>query len=187
MRRLNRIRLSVPMSLAYSDESWWDDERYAAAAAGEWPDVMLTFLGVPSLWDPSTVPDARHQVVISASLGSADPRSPMNEEALARSEQTIAEAFPGVLEHVVRREPYHARHVSAMTRDSVLPGQGGEAIGLAQVIGQCGRSKPDPRTPLPGLYLVGCDAGGYGAGTHQAVDSGFKVARMIEDDLATTS
>lgn len=30
------------------------------------------------------------------------------------------------------------------------------------------RIKPDPRTPLAGLYLVGCDAGGRGAGTHQA-------------------
>jgi Flavin containing amine oxidoreductase len=51
------------------------------------------------------------------------------------------------------------------------------------VIGQCGTSKPDARTPLPGLYLTGCDAGGYGCGTHQAVDSGFNVAEMIHEDL----
>ncbi|MCZ7527155.1 MAG: hypothetical protein M5U14_12695 [Acidimicrobiia bacterium] len=64
----------------------------------------------------------------------------------------------------------------------MVPGQGGEAIGLAQVIGQCGRSKPDPRTPLAGLYLVGCDAGGVGSGTHQAVDSAFRVADMVLAD-----
>ena len=60
---------------------------------------------------------------------------------------------------------------------------GGEAVGLAQVVGQCGSDKPDPRTPLAGLYLVGCDAGGRGAGTHQAVDSGFNVAEMVVEDL----
>jgi hypothetical protein len=29
---------------------------------------------------------------------------------------------------------------------------------------------------------VGCDAGGYGCGTHQAVDSGVEVARMVLRD-----
>ncbi len=70
-----------------------------------------------------------------------------------------------------------------MTRDATLPGTGGDAVGLAQVVGQVGRGKPDARTPLPGLYLVGCDAGGRGSGTHQAVDSGFNVAAIVLDDL----
>jgi len=65
----------------------------------------------------------------------------------------------------------------------VVPGAGGEAVGLAQVVGQVGAAKPAARTPLPGLYLVGCDAGGTGAGTHQAVDSGFRVAAMVDADL----
>jgi prolycopene isomerase len=69
-----------------------------------------------------------------------------------------------------------------MTRDSVVPGQGGECIGIAQVIGQCGLTKPDARTPIDGLYIVGTDAGGYGCGTHQAVDSGFNVAAMVLED-----
>jgi prolycopene isomerase len=71
-----------------------------------------------------------------------------------------------------------------MTRDATLPGTGGEAVGLAQVVGQVGKGKPSARTPLSGLYLVGCDAGGRGAGTHQAVDSGFNVAAMVTADLA---
>jgi hypothetical protein len=32
---------------------------------------------------------------------------------------------------------------------------------------------------LPGLFYVGCDAGGYGCGTHQAVDSGINVADLV--------
>jgi phytoene dehydrogenase-like protein len=71
-----------------------------------------------------------------------------------------------------------------MTRDATVPGSGGEAVGLAQIVGQVGKAKPAARTPLSGLYLVGCDAGGRGSGTHQAVDSGFNVAAMVAEDLA---
>ncbi len=172
----------APIILAYSDQSWLDDDRYARLQAGDWPDVPLISIGVPCLFDPSLVPEG-HQVAISAVFASPDPDSKTSEEAIRRSEVVIDELWPDLRKHIVRTEPYTARQVSRMTRDSVLPGQGGEAIGLAQVIGQCGSSKPDPRTPLPGLYLVGCDAGGRGSGTHQAVDSGFNVAAMVDADL----
>ncbi len=172
----------APIILAYSDQSWLDDERYARILDGDWPDVPLISIGVPCLFDPSLVPEG-HQVAISAVFASPDPTSKTSEEAIRRSELVIDELWPDLRKHIVRTEPYTARQVSRMTRDAVLPGQGGEAIGLAQVIGQCGSSKPDPRTPMGGLYIVGCDAGGRGAGTHQAVDSGFNVAAMVDADL----
>jgi prolycopene isomerase len=55
----------------------------------------------------------------------------------------------------------------------------GEVIGLAQTWDQVGKNKPDPRMPVQGLYLVGCDAGGRGVGTEQAADSALKVSDMI--------
>lgn len=174
--------LSSGIATAYSDQSWWDDERFQAAKAGNWPDVQLVFMGVPTNYDPSLAPPG-HQIIQMGTCGDPDPDSEMNEVAIAKAEQIVKEVWPGVYDHLVRREPYNAKHVSNLTRDSVVPGQGGECIGLSQVIGQCGRSKPDARTPLPGLYLTGCDAGGYGCGTHQAVDSGFNVAAMLREDL----
>jgi len=68
--------------------------------------------------------------------------------------------------------------ISSSTRDSVLPGQGGECVGLGQIVGQCGKHKPSPQAPIEGLFYVGADAGSAGMGTHQAADSGIKVARM---------
>ncbi|MCZ7536485.1 MAG: hypothetical protein M5T61_11650 [Acidimicrobiia bacterium] len=172
----------APIILAYSDQSWLDDDRYARLQGGDWPDIPLISIGVPCLFDPSLVPDG-HQVAISAVFASPDPTSETSAEAIRRSEVVIDELWPDLRKHIVRTEPYTARQVSRMTRDAVVPGQGGEAIGIAQVIGQCGSTKPDPRTPLAGLYIVGCDAGGRGAGTHQAVDSGFNVAAMVDADL----
>jgi len=142
------------------------------------------FMGTTTNYDPSLAPEG-HQIVQLGTLGSPDPEAgEMNDMAIAKAEEVVKQVWPEVYEHIIRREPYSTKQVSTLTRDAVVPGQGGECIGLSQVIGQCGRSKPDARTPLPGLYLTGCDAGGYGCGTHQAVDSGFNVTAMIGADIA---
>jgi phytoene dehydrogenase-like protein len=167
----------------FSDQSWLDDERYAAMEQGSWPDVPLIAIDVPSEFDPSLSPVPGHQIANCQVFCSPDPESNMGEEAVRRAERILDELWPDLKNHIIRKEPYSAKAISSLSRDSVLPGRGGEAVGLAQVVGQVGKSKPDARTPLIGLYLVGCDAGGRGAGTHQAVDSGFNVAAMVDADL----
>jgi prolycopene isomerase len=171
----------VPMTVVYSDESWLDQARYDKAMAGSFPRDPLLFVTVPSLFDPSLAREGS-QVALVGTLGTPDPDSPMNREAIRRAQDGAMRLWPGLRDHVVRREAFSARHVSSASRDQVMPGQGGECIGLGQLIGQCGRSKPAARSPLLGLYFVGCDAGGSGCGTHQAVDSGFRVAAMVLDD-----
>jgi prolycopene isomerase len=167
----------------FSDQSWLDDERFARMEAGDWPDVPLIAIDVPSAFDPALSPVPGHQIANCQVFCSADPESAMAGEAIRRAEAVLDELWPDLREHILRKEPYGPKQISGLSRDSVLPGCGGEAVGLAQVVGQVGRSKPDARTPLPGLYLVGCDAGGRGAGTHQAVDSGFNVSALVNEDL----
>jgi prolycopene isomerase len=65
--------------------------------------------------------------------------------------------------------------VPAVGNDILFEGQGGESYGIANSIGQAGPDRPRGDTPIEGLYLVGNDAGGFGLGTHQAVDSGFNI------------
>jgi phytoene dehydrogenase-like protein len=50
---------------------------------------------------------------------------------------------------------------------------------MGQIVGQCGTLKPKSETPVRGLYIAGADAGGAGMGTHQACESGAKVARVV--------
>ncbi len=168
----------------FSDQSWLDTARFEAMARGEWPEVPLIAIDVPSEFDPSLVPVPGHQVANCQVFCSADPGSAQWEEAIRRADAVLAELWPDLEQHILRKEPYGPKQVSGMSRDSAVPGAGGEAVGIAQVIGQVGASKPAARTPLAGLYLVGCDAGGTGAGTHQAVDSGFRVAELVDSDLA---
>ena len=40
--------------------------------------------------------------------------------------------------------------------------------------GQAGTSRPSVKTPLPGLYIVGAEAGGAGVGTELAVNSAIE-------------
>lgn len=167
----------------FSDQSWLDEARFRAMARGEWPDVPLIAIDVPSEFDPSLVPVPGHQVANCQVFCSADPESAQWEEAIRRADAVLEELWPELPRHILRKEPYGPKQISGMSRDAVVPGAGGEAVGLAQVVGQVGAAKPAARTPLPGLYLVGCDAGGTGAGTHQAVDSGFRVAAMVDADL----
>ncbi len=80
--------------------------------------------------------------------------------------------------YIESKESYSVKEVSKLTRDQVLPGHGGECIGIEQYVGQAGKDKPSAKAPLQGLFYVGCDAGGYGIGIHQVTDSACNVADM---------
>lgn len=175
-----------PAGLAFGDRSWWTTERYAQAKAGDWPDIPQLYWSTPALWDTELAPGDGSQVVLIGTLTDPDPDSAMSEEAIRRIHETALEAWPALGGHIVRQESYTTKSVSNLTRDAVVPGAGGECIGIAQTMEQEGRNKPNPRTPLDGLYIVGCDAGGKGVATHQAVDSGFRVAELVLEDLGAT-
>ena len=76
--------------------------------------------------------------------------------------------FPGLREH-------------AIFVDKVLPvdanalfGEDGAGIGIAQQVGQAGKSRPEIKTPLEGLYIVGGEAGGMGVGMELCVNSAIE-------------
>lgn len=167
----------------FSDESWLDEQRYQDMLEGKWPNVPLIAIDVASEFDPGLSDIPGHQLANCQVFMPADTESELVDEAIRRCEEVIDQLWPDLKNHIVRKEPYGAKQISSMSRDVAVPGCGGEAVGIAQVVGQCGGSKPAPRTPLPGLYIVGCDAGGRGAGTHQAVDSGFNVAALVAEDI----
>lgn len=172
-----------PAGLCFGRLSWWTTERYEQARAGNWPDIPQLYWSTPSLWDPELGPGDGSQVVLIGTLADPDPDSPMSEEAIKRVHETALEAWPELGKHIVKQESYTTKSVSNMTRDAAVPGAGGECIGIAQTMEQEGKNKPNPRTPLEGLYIVGCDAGGKGVATHQAVDSGFRVTDLVLEDL----
>lgn len=175
---LDRPFFEHGMYVAFSDESYLDADRFARLQTGWLPDDVLVFNTVPAFYDKSLAPDGQ-QCAVMGTFCAPDPDLAYAEALWKRLDETVKRLWPGIEECTLSQTRYGNRQVSDLTRDSVLPGQGGECIGLAQIVGQCGKQKPNPKSPIDGLFYVGCDAGGYGCGTHQAADSGVKLAEMI--------
>ena len=175
---LSKPVLEHPLYVAFSDDNYFDVERAERAKAGQLPEDVQVFMVVPSLFDPSLAP-AGKQCALASTLCPAYAELKEPEIWWDRLDETVAKLWPELPKHIERKERFGAADVSAVTRDHVLPGQGGECIGLGQIVGQCGRYKPSTKAPIRGLFYVGCDAGGYGCGTHQGVDSGFRVANLV--------
>ena len=175
---LNRPYFEHGMYVAFSDENYLDSDRFARMKSGWLPEELSVFNVVPAFYDSSLAPEGK-QCALVGTFCSPDPKLGNIDRIWERLEETVEKIWPGIEECTESKVRYGNAQVSGLTRDSAVPGQGGECIGLAQIVGQCGRHKPSAKAPLRGLFYVGCDAGGYGCGTHQAADSGVNVAGMV--------
>lgn len=175
---LSKPVLKYPMYLAYASDTWWDTERFLKVKAGHVPEEILMFMVVPSNYDPGMAPPGK-QIIIAGTICSSNPEAKEIKMLWGKMDEMLAKIWPEVPSVIEAKEEAGPSQVSSLTRDSVLPGQGGECVGLGQIVGQCGKYKPSPQSPIRGLFYVGCDAGGAGMGTHQAAESGMKVARLV--------
>jgi len=166
--------------VVFSDDSPWSRERLDQAHAGQASREGVLYFEVPSNYDPTAAPPGKQLLI----TGSFCPPSPqMTQEEIAAwskaGEEILFKAMPNLEAAIEDKELYTPKDVSNLTRESVIPGHGGETIGLAQIVGQCGPNKPNIQAPLHGLFFVGCDAGGSGVGTQQAIESGMNVAEAV--------
>jgi len=175
---LKKPVLRYPMYVAYSDDSWWNLERFRRIRQGEVPEEVIFFMSVLSNYDPDLAPPGK-QMAVAGTICSPNPNAGEIEMLWRKTDEMIERLLPEMAAAVEFKEYSGPREVSSATRDSVLPGQGGECVGLGQIVGQCGRKKPSPQAPICGLFYVGADAGSAGMGTHQAADSALRVARMV--------
>ncbi|MFA5366926.1 MAG: NAD(P)/FAD-dependent oxidoreductase [Dehalococcoidia bacterium] len=164
--------------IIYSDNNWWNMERYMKAKEGNIPEDMMMIFFNPQGFDPAVAPEGK-QLLLTGTLAPADPKLKNQKAWLDAFEDKIEQFRPGFRKHIIKREDYTTTDVSRVTRDSAVPGCGGECIGLGQIVGQCGKNKPSPIAPIQGLFYVGVDAGGDGVGTHHAVTSAYNVAPLV--------
>jgi phytoene dehydrogenase-like protein len=168
------------MFLATSEDSYIDVERLIEMKKGKIPEVLSVYGVCPAVFDPDMAPKGKQMLLIGAWC-SPDPDAKEIRAVQKKVDELFEEMFPEAVPYIESKEGYVGpAQVSKLSRDRVLPGLGGEAVGLAVTVGYCGKNKPSPKSPLPGLFYVGHDAGG-GAfiGTHQAVSSGLRVAPLV--------
>ncbi len=179
---LNKVVLDRPLYLTFSSETIWNTARYEKIRAGKAPEEVGLWMVVPSNYDPDMAPEGK-QLVIASTLCTPDPQAKEVEMLWDKTDEMVSKLFPEVMQALDFKERGGPSEVSQMARDQVMPNQGGEAIGLGQVVGQCGRYKPDMVSPVKGLIYVGTDAGGEGVGMCQAVDSALNCARIVLDSF----
>jgi phytoene dehydrogenase-like protein len=177
---LSKKVTDAPYGVVFSDDSPWSLERLNRARTGQASREGVVYFEVPSNYDPTAAPPGKQLMI----TGSFCPPSPQmtQEEIVAwakAGEEIIFKTFPDLESAIEDKDLYTPKDVSNLTRESVLPGHGGETIGLGQVVGQCGPNKPSIQAPVRGLFFVGCDAGGTGVGTQQAIGSGMNVADAV--------
>ncbi len=175
---LNKPVMDVAMYVAYSDDSWWDMERFLRVKEGNVPDEVILFMCNHSFYDEQAAPPGK-QVLVSGTICSPSPDAEEIQALWDKMDEQMQKFFPAIWAATERRDYAGPREISEMTRDSVLPGQGGECVGLGQIVGQCGRMKPSISAPIGGLYFAGADAGAAGMGTHQSALSGMKAATEV--------
>lgn len=163
-----------------SADSYIDVKRHEEMRAGIIPPVVSIYAVNPSHFDPEMAPKGK-QMLLIGTWCRPDPKAKEIGALQKKVDEQFQEMFPRESKYIVAREGYVGpAQVSALSRDSVLPGLGGEAVGLAVSVGYCGKSKPSVKAPINGLFYVGHDAGGAGyLGTHQAVSSGLRTAPTV--------
>jgi phytoene dehydrogenase-like protein len=177
---LRRPVIDAPYGVVFSDTSPWTLERLEQAHAGRASREGVVYFEVPSNYDPTAAPPGK-QLVMTGSFCPPSPQMTAAEIAAwaKAGEEIIFEAFPALEGAIEEKDLYTPKDVSNLTRESALTGHGGETIGLGQIVGQCGPNKPSIEAPIRGLFFVGCDAGGSGVGTQQAIESGMHVADAV--------
>ena len=177
---LSKPVLKYGLYQVWSEDAWWDMERQDAVRSGKMPADLVVTVIVPTIYDTDMGP-ADKQLIVFGTPCSPDPSDKTIAALWKKTDQQMAEMFPEIVPFIESKGPYSGpAQVSALSRDQVLPAQGGEACGLCVTIGQCGKYKPSAKSPIPGLFYVGFDAGSTAfMGSQQAVDSGLRVAPLV--------
>jgi len=152
---LSRPYFEHGMYVAFSDQSYMDSDRFARMKSDWLPEELSVFNVIPAFYDFSLAPEGK-QCALVGTFCSPDPELD-TDRLWERLDETVENLWPGLAECTESKVRYGNAQVSGLTRDSAVPGQGGECVGLAQIVGQCGRHKPFAKAPLRGLFYVGCE------------------------------
>jgi len=168
--------LDSPMNIFCAADEINTMDEFRDMERGIFPEKAYLYLGTTSLY-PGCAPEGK-QLVYACMSCLPDPRIRI-EPYLEVVRKLVKNVAPEVLEHIEHEETFGPDTVSKMGREAAFPGVGGEDYGVALTPEQYGDTRLDGTSPISGLFFVGCDAGGFGLGTHQAVDSAVNVSKLI--------
>lgn len=147
--------------------------------SGRVPSVVPFYCPVPTNFDPALAPPGHQLLTVCAVAPTTDVRladpSAAWEEAMIRAMRRVV---PGLDEHVLFIDRFGVEFIERW-----IGKEFGPAVSTAQTPDQVGRKRPSVHTPIRGLYLAGCNAGGRGVGTELAASSAMECVDRVLADL----
>lgn len=169
--------LENPMTVVFSDGGLDTYDEFKAKSEGKGGIFRnYVYFGTTSLY-PNTAPRGKQLVY---AVMSCYPNPALDTKPYLDHIRSIVQKIkPELFDHIYRTELMTPAQAASVGTDLINPFLGGEAYGVANSIGQSGSQRLSPVSPIKNLYYVGNDAGGFGLGTQQAVDSAVNVVNMI--------
>lgn len=169
--------LKSPMTVIFPEGGLDTFEEFKTKSEGSGKEFHnYVYLGTISLY-PNTAPKGK-QLVYAVMSCYPNPELDIQPH-LDYVESVVHKIQPDLFTHIYRTKLMTPAQCAAVGTDKMNLNVGGEAYGVANSIGQSGDQRPNPISPIRNLYYVGNDAGGFGMGTNQAVDSAVNVVNMI--------
>jgi prolycopene isomerase len=138
------------------------------------PADPFLFVPMPTEWDSTLAPPNHQLILVGVATSNDVDQEERSMKMLEIAERKFFSFFPEVQRNLMFTSRITNKDTNRLTRKGT-----GECIGLAQIPGQVGSNKPNPRMPIEGLWAVGCDAGARGVGTEQGTASGMLVASLV--------
>ena len=147
--------------------------------AGRLPQWHPIYCPVPTHFASSLAPKGCQLLTIcsvapTTDIALVDPSDRWIEAML----DTLYEMVPATKRHILWYDTFTTSDMERWIGKSGAP-----AVSTAQSPGQVGPERPSIRTPIPGLYFAGDNAGGRGIGTELAARSGEMCADIIVNEI----
>ncbi len=146
---------------------------------GRVPPLVPFYCPVPSNFDPGLAPPGHQLLTVccvapTSDVSLRDPPAAW-EEAMMR---TMRRVVPGFEDHAVFVDRFAVDFI-----EDWIGKEFGPAVSTGQIPGQVGAKRPTVHTPVRGLYIAGCAAGGRGVGTELAAASAMECVDRVLADL----
>jgi prolycopene isomerase len=143
-------------------------------------------ISIPSLIDPDLAPEGKYALRISFPTPydfkgrwqtkegeRGEEYRKLKNEVAEKSIKNAEKVMPGLFEHIVQKEA-----ATPLTLERFTSNHKGAAFGWAQLTGQSGKNRLQPKSPIKDLYLSGHWTT-PGGGTKAVALSGKNTAKLI--------
>ncbi len=152
---------------------------FAEMQGGRVPAIVPFYCPVPTNFDESLAPPGHQLLTVCSVAPTSDV--PLEDPAKAWEEamlRTIRRVVPDLDRHTLFVDT-----LSVSFMENWIGKEFGPAVSTAQTPDQVGANRPLVYTPVRGLYLAGCNAGGRGVGTELAASSAMECVDRVLADL----